>query len=207
MTTNAKPTQKTHGFGAGLRGLWIYTRHVIGLVRPGRPIPTYLDPEQVTADLSKWSEDELGLLIDEGRRQYDAQTDSLEKVRGRAQWLFSTALALAGADAALATKVFPHPTHAQLAGWISSVVFTSWSALGAGAVITVTAKLEGVATAPLSGYTPPIKNQLAIDYAEILDVGEQTVNTRLTLYRQAVVWLMLGGYAALACLLLAQFSV
>jgi len=60
---------------------------------------------------------------------------------------------------------------------------------------------------PAEQVRPPIKRQLATDYAEILDVGEQTVNTRLTLYRQAVVWLILGGYAALATLLLAQYSV
>ena len=147
------------------------------------------------------------MLIDEGRRQYDAQISALEETRGRAQWLFSVALALSGADAALALKVFPHPTHAQLAAWICSVVFTSWSALGAAAVITGTAKLSGIATAPLSKYAPPIRKQLAMDYAAILDVGEQTVNTRITLYRQAVVWLVLGGYGALAALLLHQYAV
>ena len=146
-------------------------------------------------------------MIDEGRRQYDAQISALEEIRGRAQWLFSVALALAGADAALALKVFPHPTHAQLAAWICSVAFTSWSALGVAAVITGTAKLSGIATAPLSTYEPPVKKQLAKDYADILDVGEQTVNTRITLYRQSVVWLILGGYAALAALLLHQYAV
>jgi len=185
----------------------MYARYVLALVRPGRLVPTYLPAEEFNTDLSKWSEDELGVLIDEGRRQFDAQTDSLEKIRGRAQWLFSLALALTGADAALAAKVFPHPTCAQLAAWVASIVFTSWSALGAASIITVTAQLAGVATGPLSRYAPPIKRQLATDYAEILDVGEQTVNTRLTLYRQAVVWLILGGYAALATLLLAQYSV
>jgi hypothetical protein len=84
---------------------------------------------------------------------------------------------------------------------------TSWSALGAAAVITGTAKLSGIATAPLSSYEPPIKKRLAKDYADILDVGEQTVNTRITLYRQAVVWLILGGYGALAALLLHQYAV
>ncbi len=146
-------------------------------------------------------------MIDEGRRQYDGQVSALEETRGRAQWLFSVALALAGAGAALALKLFPHPTHAQLAAWLCSVVFTSWSALGAASVITGAAKLSGIATAPLSSYEPPIKRQLAKDYADILDVGEQTVNTRITLYRQAVVWLILGGYGALAALLLHQYAV
>lgn len=195
-----------HGLRAGVRGLGIYALHVLGLVRPGRRAPTYLPPSEITADLSKWSDDDLDLMIDEGRRQYDAQVDSLEQIRGRAQWLFSTALALATADAALALKVFPHPTCWQLWTWVLSVVCTSWSGLGAAAVITVTARLAGIATAPLARYAAPIKPQLATDYAEMLDVGEQTINTRLTLYRQAVVWLVLGAYAALACLLLAEFS-
>jgi hypothetical protein len=205
--TDPIAAQPVQGLCAGLRGLGIYAQHVLGLARPGRSVPTYLAPKEFTADLSKWEEEDLKLLIEEGRRQFDAQLDSLERIRGRAQWLFSTALALAAVDAALAAKLFPHPSGWGLAAWLGSLAFTSWSGLGAAAIITVNAKLVGIAAAPLSRYTPPIQTQLATDYAEILDAGEQTINTRFTLYRQAVVWLILGGYATLAAFLVGRYGV
>jgi hypothetical protein len=44
-------------------------------------------------DMSKWEDDDLNLLIDEGRRQLDRQGSDLEQIRGRAQFLFTTTLA------------------------------------------------------------------------------------------------------------------
>jgi hypothetical protein len=38
---------------------------------------------------------------------------------------------------------------------------------------------------------------VGVHYAAMLRTGEDTVATRLTVYRQAVVWLIIGGYGAL----------
>jgi hypothetical protein len=197
----APETPATEGPWAIARGLWVYALHVIALIRPGRLAPTHLPPVEAKADLSRWADEELTLMIEEGRRQLDRQFDSLEKVRGRAQWLFSIALVLAGAAASLATSIFPRPSCWALLFWIMCLVATSWSALGFAATITVNARFGAIAANKLSRYAPPIKLALATAYAEMLDIGEQTLNTRLTVLRQAVVWLIVGAALALATLL------
>lgn len=68
----------------------------------------------------------------------------------------------------------------------------TYAALGAAAVLTVRADFQAIHTKPLSDYTSPLEEQLARDYAEMLQSGAETVNTRLSVYRQAVVWLIDG---------------
>ena len=48
----------------------------VGLVRPGRPLPTYLESVEIDTTLDKWGDDDFDLMIDEGRRQYDGQVSS-----------------------------------------------------------------------------------------------------------------------------------
>ncbi len=63
--------------------------------------------------------------------------------------------------------------------------------------MTIRADFNVIDSAVLSGYQRPVLNQLADDYAAMLGAGENTVATRLTVYRQAAVWLIIGGYGAL----------
>lgn len=193
----------TRGARGTARSLRIYAAYVISLVRPGVGLPTYEKPEEPEAPLDGWGTDDFTLMIEEGRRQLDGQFNDLEKIRGRAQWLFSAALILGGSEAAAAARVFHHPIIPALAAWAIAAASTIWAALGAAGIITVRADFSSIATIPLSNYTPPIRELLARNYAEMLDQGEQTVNTRLTLYRQAVVWLLIGALAALAAYLFA----
>jgi hypothetical protein len=39
---------------------------------------------------------------------------------------------------------------------------------------------------------------VAKDYADMLGLGEDTVNTLISVYRQAVVWMLAGGACGLA---------
>jgi hypothetical protein len=63
--------------------------------------------------------------------------------------------------------------------------------------MTICADFDEIDSAVLSGYQSPILARLAADYAEMLAIGEDTVATRLTVFRQAVVWLIIGGYGGL----------
>src|SRR6266498_1771096 len=72
----------------------VYLAHVAALFVPGvrvRSLPVH--PGKV-GTLSEWSEAELVLLVEEGRRQLDRQRADLDRVQARSQLLFTTAAAL-----------------------------------------------------------------------------------------------------------------
>ncbi|MDQ6805064.1 MAG: hypothetical protein M3065_08860 [Actinomycetota bacterium] len=50
----------------------------------------------------------------------------------------------------------------------------------------------------------PIDRELAAAYARMMSTGEDTVATRLTVLRQAVVFCLLGGYLGLVAQLVAS---
>jgi hypothetical protein len=68
---------------------------------------------------------------------------------------------------------------------------------GAAAVMAVRADFRMIDTAVLSSYRPPVQPTLARDYSRMLGAGEDTVATRLTIFRQSVVYVILGGYFGL----------
>lgn len=190
--------------GDAWKGTTVYLWHVLGLIMPGQPVPTYEEPAEYEAPLEGWSPNDRKLMIEEGRRQYDQQVADLKHVRDRAQWLFTTALTLVAAIGAVGADILSHPSWHALVLWIVGLATTTYAALGAAAVLTVRADFQAIHTRPLSEYTSPVEKQLARDYAEMLETGEETVNTRLSVYRQAVVWLIIGGYFALLAWLLGR---
>src|SRR5579859_3712330 len=72
-----------------LREQWVYLAHVFGLIRPGASVPNFNAHPAQPQSLAGWTNDELQLMIDEGRRQSDRQQADLEQIRSRAQWLFT----------------------------------------------------------------------------------------------------------------------
>ena len=186
-------------------GLLVYAMHVLGLLTPGDPVPLHYDPDHTfTAALKNWQEDDRRLMIEEGRRQYDEQIAHLERIRSRAQWLFTTGLALGAATATVGAGVVKDPDWYTVIIWTFGIATATWALLGAVAILTVRKDFDGIATSVLSTYVPPIEERLARDYAEMLETGDLTVNTALTLFRQAVVWMTIAGYATLIAFLLSR---
>ena len=182
------------------RGQIIYFAHVIGLIAPGVEIPVFRAHQIAPLPLDDWSEADLEPMIDEGRRQLDRQLCDLERIRGRAQWLLTTGAAI---TAALGTAlVAKHPSGTVLWLWVPALVFLACGVAGAGAVMTVRADFMAIDTAVLSTKEPPILKTLATSYSRMLRTGENTVATRLTLFRQAVVYVIVGGYLGLLAALL-----
>jgi len=64
--------------------------------------------------------------------------------------------------------------------------------------MVVRADFGTIDTALLSQTTPPILRPLATSYSRMLATGENTVVTRLTVFRQAVLFVISGGYLGLA---------
>lgn len=181
---------------------WIYAAHVAGLLLPGEQLPQYRAHTAAGQPLEGWTDNDFAVMIEEGRRQFDRQLSDLEQIRGRAQWLFTVGAAVI---AALAGGFASSHAHSgRLALWIAGLALLVLGVGGAAAVMAVRADFRMIDTAVLSGYTAPVQPALARDYSRMLGPGEDTVATRLTLFRQAVVYVILGGYFGLLALLLGR---
>ena len=180
----------------------IYGEYALSLVMPGGQLPALPADQSTPADLAAWSDDELALLIDEGQRQLDRQQDDLRDVRGRAQWLFTVAVAgLATLGAGLLAR---HPSTGVTGLWIIGLIVLTWGVAGAASVMVSRADLNVIHATVLSAAERPIKRALAKSYARMMSTGENTIATRITIFRQAAVYCLLGGYLGLVAALLSR---
>jgi acyl dehydratase len=210
MADNMTPAETGSSKGEQLRkkakefrhAQWIYLLHVLGLLAPGKTIPVYHVFPIKAADLGEnWETEDLKLMIEEGRRQFDRQWHHLDVIRGRAQWLFTVTVAVTAALAgALAKTDAGSVEQLVLIAGLAGVIYGT---AGAAAIMVVKADFTVIATAVLSHQDPPIDKALAASYSRMLNDGANTVATRLTVLRQAVVFSILGGYVGLVAVLVA----
>jgi hypothetical protein len=177
-------------------GRWRYLNHVAAIVRPGYPPPVpgvhQIDP----GDLQDWTDEDIKVLIEEGRRQFDRQATRLTDIRSRAQFIFGVSLVVAGtviANAGPLTWRIPNFRDLLLNTGIISALL---GLLGAASVITSTAELRSIDTAALSRRSSPVNRGLALSYATMISTGENSIAGRLTVLREAVVWLLLAAMAS-----------
>ena len=112
---------------------WLYLVHALSLLAPGYELPVVSADQIKPKDVSQWSEEELKLLIEEGRRQSDRQQADLRDIRSRAQWLFTVAAAALGAlGAGLASG---HPDTTQAILWLAGLVLLVYGVGGAASVM------------------------------------------------------------------------
>jgi hypothetical protein len=76
-------------------------------------------------------------------------------------------------------------------------VASFYGLLGAAAVYAVRADFVIIDATVLSGYEGNILRRLAKDYTDQRN-SEETLATRVTLFRLSIVWLIVGGLAGLA---------
>jgi hypothetical protein len=173
----------------------VYLQFVMALLLPGREVPVLPADRTQPEDIDEWSDDELALMIEEGRRQSDRQIADLSGIRGRAQWLFTAAV---GALAALAAELGARDpgTWVSLV-WLLGLIVLTYGIAGAASVMVSRADFSAIHTAVLSGVGQPVKRSLAQAYSRMMPTGENTVATRLTVFRQAVVFCLIGGYIGL----------
>jgi hypothetical protein len=171
----------------------VYLQHVLALFRPNRPVPSFDAYRQTPGDLKDWSDADFKVLIDEGRRQLDRQRQDLERLQGRSQFLFTTSLALLVVTMALLTGVLKEDNEFLTATWVLGTLMIGVSMFGAAALFVARAELAAIDAANLSWQEPPIAKTLAEAYSRMMVTGENTLATRLTVYRQAVLLLLLGA--------------
>ncbi len=169
----------------------VFLIHIVALLRPGTQVPVFKQHPVEPRETDGWNADHT-LLIEEGRRQLDHQLGDLERIRGRSQFLFTTALALltgvvASAKVLLLANVF------GLLLWFGAVVLGALGMLGAASLTATSGEFRGIDAASLTYSRSPIKSKVAAAYARSVKTGANTVATRLTLYRDAVFCLVVGA--------------
>ena len=181
------------------RGQWIYLQHVIGLLLPGEDIGILAVDQVVPQTIDAWNNSELVLLIEEGRRQVDRQQADLAHIRGRAQWLFTVGAAVLAALGSALLSSISAASVTVLA--LMAMLLLAYGVGGAAAVLTVKADFGVIHAAVLTNAERPVQRSLASSYARLVRAGENTVAARLTVFRQAVVYCLAGGYLGLVAVL------
>lgn len=184
------------GWKAFIQDQCVYGTYVLGIARPGREVPVdQTAPELPEAGIMPgWTDEDYTQLVEEGRRQVDRQIGDLNELRGRAQLLLTVTLGLIALEIAVVRS----------AGWwlpyglaLLGLLATLYGAAGAVALLVVRTDLDVINATVLATYDrpPAILEQLAVDYADMVHIGENTVATRVNLFRLAVTWVLVGGAA------------
>ena len=166
-----------------------------GLLFGGAVTPTMTNPNSA-GDMDKFTEADLNLTIDEGRRQLDVQSARLENVQGRAQTLLAIALAALGfVVASFGRLSHVHGTrhHVALAVFVIAMAVVVLGVACAAAVVVVRADFDQTDATQVSRLESPIIRHVAVDYANAVKVGEVTVATRVTLFRMATRYTVWGA--------------
>ncbi|MGA5418012.1 hypothetical protein [Streptomyces pseudogriseolus] len=172
----------------------LYLVYCAALLHPGHTMPTFAEPEPYTRNVPPLSDEELGLLIEEGRRQIDRQMADLDRIRNRAGVLATVALALiAAVMGKLADVLEQH--WSLIALWAASCAMAVFSVAGAASVLSARAVLGRTDTRLAAQGTRPMRASLAEAYVGTVSIGEETVRTFLTVFRDAVTLVVAAALA------------
>ncbi|WP_141202765.1 hypothetical protein [Streptomyces griseorubiginosus] len=163
----------------------LYLRYCTTLLHPGRPLPTFAEPAPSTGNHDHLQEDDLTLLIEEGRRQLDRQAADLDRIRNRAGALATVSLALTSAAVAKSADILTRHW-LIVAAWALSCVLAVLAVAGATAVLAGQAVFGRTDTRLAAQGPSPTRKYLAAGYIEQVSTGEETVRTFLTVFRDAV---------------------
>jgi hypothetical protein len=173
----------------------IYLRHVLALFLPGIYVPVFEAYRIEPSPLDGWQDQDFNLLIDEGRRQLDVQREELERVRARGQFLFTTAGALLAVMLGFGRRVVRHESITLFLLWSFGALLVTLGLLGAASLMTARGEFGAIDTRLLSATRPPVLEDLARAYPEQVGPGENTLATRIAVFRDAATLVVLGAIA------------
>ena len=91
--TDQDPNEGLHAWA---RNRGIYLVYVASLLLPGRLPPTHEAGPDSDVPLDGWDAEDQSLIIAEGQRHHDRALGEIDALRGRAQFAFTTGIALSG---------------------------------------------------------------------------------------------------------------
>jgi hypothetical protein len=178
----------------------VYLSHVTALFRPGSTVREHIAMSKEMAragDLEDWDDEELKLLIDECHFTLADQSARFDQVRTTSQILMPLAFALVALYGTQLTRLVDFSPLSTRLGlivlWVTGCASSLLAGLGSAAILSVRARFGRVLPTLVSQSERPILRAVAKGYVGQAATGENTVATRLTLVRDAVFLLTLGG--------------
>ena len=179
----------------------LYAEYLIAILRPGKTVRTFNTVPGKFAevgDLTDWEPEQLKALADEGRARMASQSERFDRIRQTAQVVLPTGVGLlvvVGTELHRIVRVKNDALRAALYfGWTTAVTAVLLGTLGAASILVTKAVFGAVLPTLLSQADPKDMDEcVARAYTEQSVVGEETVNTRLTLQWWSVAFLATGG--------------
>ena len=171
---------------------------VLALVLGGRMDPPIVN-QNVSGTMAGFGAADYSLVIDEGRRQIDSQSERFKHATDRAQTTLTIGLIVLG----FVAGIFQRANNADdwhravgLALWFIASCLSVSGIAAAASVIVVRADFMRVDTTQMTHWASPIQQQLAADYAEAVVLGESTIAARVNVFRQATRLVAWGAVVA-----------
>lgn len=142
-----------------------------------------------------WDQDSFRLIVEEGRRQLDAQGERFRHVTDRAQTLLTVALVAMAFSASDVSRWSNVDGFHRIVATIASCSGIALLLLGVGttaAASVVSARFGAIDATRLTNQELVSHQTLAKHYAKAVRAGETTLLTRVTLFRQAVRYICWG---------------
>lgn len=171
-----------------------YLMHCVALVRPGVNVPVFDEPDDPSELPNELSPSELDILIDECQRQIDRQTSHFAELRSRSLAMTTVALTELGLLAATAGR-FVSQGGWQLAVWIICFVLVALGLAGMASVASTSAAFSTVNPGELVDSSGAMKQNYAHQLLGSLPLGQSTIDTRTTIFRDGVLLMVLGAVA------------
>jgi hypothetical protein len=174
------------------------------LLRGGAP-PSLAKNRNQAGDLAEHTDDELQLVIDEGRRQLDAQAARFGDVQGRAQTLLTTSLVVLGFTSGAIGRLGGFNGWRDRGEWVVWWAALALDLLGlliTAAVISVRGVFETTDTTQITTMERPLLETLADDYAGVVRRGEETIADRVNAFQVATRYTVWGAVATAAVFML-----
>jgi hypothetical protein len=176
------------------RKLRLTPAFILALLFGGEVETDDLNPNNPGAMLG-WDADSFRLIVEEGRRQIDAQGERFRHVTDRAQTLLTVALVAVAFSAGDVSRWSNVDGFHRMVATLASCSGIALLLLGVGtaaAASVVSARFGAIDATRLTNEESLSYQILAVHYAKAVRSGETTLLTRVTLFRQAVRYICWG---------------
>jgi hypothetical protein len=149
----------------------LYLYYVYAVLRPGIRVPIFEVPTTFEESIDHLGDDDLKLLIEEGRRALDLHETDLERIRARAVTLLTIGLAETAAISAVAPKSFSHGFLISVL-WCVGAVTIILAIGGTAAIFTAQARMGYVDARRIVQSPSPLLVHFSKEYLRSLGESE-----------------------------------